>query len=554
MARKGANAAAVEQEVKVEVPPDFISQHPQYIEYVDKLAPWQNLISSVITPALKKILTCKTSTLFVLSGNQGGKTHDIAYSYVLRVIDKHPVAEKNRLAKNIRCLSSSLPDSSDPNEQDNTQYLELKKLIPYEMILKDITSRSSTMIVASPTHGKSYFEFMSTKQELQDTGKVQRCSLWADEEPPRPYWDESRMRLLARGGDTNLSLTPVSGITWTYDEIYNRARYFWRTKIIQEVTGLPEYEKNETGDKNITIIHMATDDNPTLSLATIEMIFADIDDPDMLKLRRYGIFAQVSGKVHKAYNPRIHYISFDKYFPRGIPYEWSHARGIDYHESRIPWSVGWLSISPDDEWFLWKEYHPAIDGAHAMTTPEIAKHIVRQSGDLYFVVNLIDPLANKKQANTGFSVTEDLNRIFDELRRDEGMGTSAYWEGWDTKDTKGRDEIRKRFKNAAMVGKPFCNVQRKNGIVTKLPTLWICDTAPEFNKSVQRWSYGEWATTQTKSMNDPKTTPMQKWSHDCMNLECLAKDHRILYASKYRRLPNVNRNSYSQTGRFICSR
>jgi hypothetical protein len=524
--------------------PEILQPTPG-IEYVDKLAKFQKLFNFAVTPHLRKITSLPHNILFALCGNQGGKTANFGYEYVLRVLGLHPIPEKNRLAKNIRCLSSSLPASADENEQDNTQYLELKKLIPYEMILKDITSRSSTMVVSSPTHGKSYFEFMSTKQELQDTGKVQRCSLWCDEEPPRPYWDESRMRLLARGGDTRLSLTPVNGLSWTYDDLYKRASYIWRSKAIRLATGEPKEEFFDTGDKNIAVVHMATDDNPTLSPEMIEMIFQDIDDPDVLKLRRYGIFAQVSGKVHKAYDPRIHYISFNRYFPSGIPYEWKHSRGIDYHESRLPWSVGWMSASPDDEWFLWQEFHPAIDGPHSMTTPEIAKSIVRRSADMYYLLNLIDPLANKKQANTGFSVTEDMNRIFEELRRDEGIGTPTYWEGWDTKDTKGRDEIRRRFKNAAMVGKPFSNVTREHGITKKLPTLWICDTCPEFNKSIQRWSYEEWATSQSKAVNDAKSTPQAKWSHDNMVLECLAKDHRLKYFERY--VPHETR--YSQTGR-----
>ena len=503
------------------------------IQYVDKLSvAFEALLKFQKTPLFGKMRSLDHSILFILAGNQGGKTSTVACDYVTRILGAHRIPEKNRLAKNIRCLSSSLPESTDPNEQDNTQYLELKKLLPYEMILKDITARSKTLTVSSPTHGKSYIEFISTKQELQDTGKVQRCSLWADEEPSKPYWEESRMRLHARGGDTRLSLTPVNGLSWTYDDIYCRASYIWRTKTIADHFNEPIEEFYENRSKNIAVLRAATDDNPTLTKESIDMIFEDIDDPDVCALRRYGVFKQVTGKVHKAYNPNIHYINYAKYFPYGVPGEWTHSRGIDYHESRIPWSVGWLSASPDDEWFLWKEFHPAIDGPRAYTTEEIARHIIRGSGDYYYDVNLIDPLANKKQANTGFSVTEDLNRIFDSIRQDEGLGTPTYWEGWDTKDTKGRGEIRRRLKNAATVGVPFNNTIKKHGKVEKLPTLWICDTCPEFNKSINRWSYDEWATVQSRSVNDPKSAPKQRFSHDCMVLECLAKDQRLQYTPR----------------------
>jgi len=214
-----------------------------------------------------------------------------------------------------------------------------------------------------------------------------------------------------------------------------------------------------------------------------------------------------------------------------IPYQWVHCIGIDYHESRIPWSIGWMSCSPDDEWFLWQEAHPAIDGSNAYNTYEIAKLILRKSDDYIYSVCLIDPLANKKQPNTGTSATEDLNRYIHEIRRDTGIGTDMYFEGWDTKGTHGRDEISKRFKNAVRCGRPFNNLVRENNKFRRLPTLWISHDCPRFHKSILNWCYGEYVTASVKAVNDPKPDPQQKNSHDNMVLEALAKDPRILNAS-----------------------
>ena len=517
----------------------------------NKLPLFENFVKFVYTPHLDKILSLPQNILFVLCGNQGGKTANIAYEYFLRIIGKHPIADKNRLSKNIRCLSSSKPDSSDADEQTNAQYLELKKLIPYEMILKDITSRSNTMVVSSPVHGKSYIEFVSTNQELQELGKIQRCSVWSDEEPGKPYWEESRMRLHARSGDMRLSLTPVNGLSWTYDDLFLRAGYVWRSNKVAEALNLPQEEIYNDRSKNIAVINMATDDNPTLTEESINLIMEDIDDPDIYLLRRYGVFKQITGRVHKGYNPRVHYIPFDKHFPDGIPYGWFHSRGIDYHDSRTPWSIGWLSASPDDEWFLWQEMHPSIDGPRAMNTYEIAMAMARRSGDYYYGMNLIDPLANRKQSNTLFSVTDELNHHFDAIREDHGIGTPCYWQGWDTKDTKGQDEVRKRLKNASKVIKPFNNTYREHGVTRHLPTLWICNTCPTFNKSIQRWSYDEYKTAQTRAINDPKPTAQQRFSHDNMVIECLAKDARLLFANNTIKSHTVNkkRRHRSATGR-----
>lgn len=504
------------------------------------------------TPHFSRMVTLTNPIIAMFTGNQAGKTNSAAAQYFLRIMGLHPVQIKNKYCKHIRCLSSSLPTSTDENESTNTQYLELKKLLPPEAILKDVTIRSPNMIVRSPTHGKVYLEFMSWKQDLQDVASVQRDSLWEDEEPPKAYREESRRRLMHTNGkgDEIITLTPKNGLTYLYDDIWNKKSYLWRSDRIVEALNLPKEERDPQGDKAIACIQIATDDNPTMTKEGVEANFAS-EDPGMIMTSRYGVFKQVQGQIHKVYNRDVHYIPFEKYFPDGIPYNWCHARGIDYHESRTPWSIGWLSASPDDEWFLWKEFHPAIDGPYSMATEEIARGIVRRSNDFYYLVNLIDPLANKKQANTLTSVTDDLNRMFYEMKNEEGLGTECYWQGWDTKDTKGRDQIRLRLKNATKVKRPFNNTLRENGVTKRVPTLWICDTCPKFDTSIRKWSYNEWQTVQTQAVNDPQSKPRQRYSHDNMVLECLAKDARLLPYIKPEFVPHRN---VSTTGRGYGTR
>jgi len=129
-----------------------------------------------------------------------------------------------------------------------------------------------------------------------------------------------------------------------------------------------------------------------------------------------------------------------------------------------------------------------------------------------------------------FSTVDDLNRYFMMLRENENMGTPCFWESWDTKGGAGRNEISKRFKNACMVGKPFNNRTKERGVSVTIPTAWIMDTCPNFNKSILNWRFGEYVTSQTKAVNDPKGTPQQKWSHDNMVLEAWGKDARIVGA------------------------
>jgi len=523
-------------------------------EHIAKaLSSWENYIAFKSTEVVEVLKRLPHQTIAVFSGNRGGKTSSVAHSYVQRLLGIHPIKDKNRLMRKVRCMSSTLPESSSPDEQDNAQYIELKKLLPYELIEKDVSTRSQNLVVKRPvglSSPKTVFEFRSSKQETQDLGKIDLSSLWHDEETPKDKREECRMRLMAEGGDEFFTLTMINPFSYVFDEVWERASFIYRTKLISEMFGLQQVEHKKTG-RNAACILMATDDNPILTKEDIDLIFEGVEDPDVLALRRYSVFKQVSGRIHKSYNPSICYINYDKYFRDGVPMQWTHARGIDYHESRIPWSVGWLSASPNDEWFLWKEFHPAIDGAKSYNTYDIAKAIARKSGDYYFTVNLIDPLANKKQPNTLFSATDDLNRYMDEIRKSEGMGTPTFWQGWDTKGTTGRDEVAKRFKNAVKCGKPFNNFVKERGLLKHIPTLWICDTCPEFHKSIMNWSFGEWMSAATKAVNAPKATAQQKHSHDNMVLEGLAKDQRLLFASHFmtHRIPQGQYKKVSVTGR-----
>ena len=267
------------------------------------------------TEQMKAMLKMDCNILGAFAGNQSGKSFTMSYMYFLRVLGLHPIKRLNKLAKKIRCMSPSLPVPGGNEEQVNTQYLELKKMIPPEMIVKDITARSTNLIVRRPVGigGNTVFEFRSSNQEMQSLGRIQLSSVFYDEEPPQGVREESKMRLLAEGGDECFALTPTNALSFTYDEVWQRAEYIYRTSTIQKKFNLPEHDYPNKNTK-IMCVQMATDDNPTLDPDTIDFIFEDITDPDELALRRYGVFRQISGRVHKTYSPETCYIDLRIYF------------------------------------------------------------------------------------------------------------------------------------------------------------------------------------------------------------------------------------------------
>ena len=265
------------------------------------------------TEQLKALMHMDYNIVGVFSGNQAGKTWGAAYLYFLRILGIHPVKRLNNLANKIRCLSPSLPQPGGNEDQENTQYMEFKKMLPPELIEKDITARSMSMIIRRPDGSKSVLMFNSTGQDMQRLGRIQLSSVWHDEESPKAIREESKMRLLAEGGDEVFSLTPTNALSYTYNDVWQRAEYIYRTPTIQKKFGLPEHEYPNK-NTNVGCVQMATDDNPTLDPETINFLFEDITDPDELALRRYGIFKQISGRIHKTYDPSIAYIDLEKVF------------------------------------------------------------------------------------------------------------------------------------------------------------------------------------------------------------------------------------------------
>lgn len=508
------------------------------------------------------LINCPCKIIALFTGNQFGKNETCIMDYYLRVWGKHPQKHKNILpddkVRTIRFASENLPGEAEGEEVKNTQYPVLKRRFNPTWIIKDITARKTVVQVQPQTlrilqNGEKCltkpvnFEFVSYGQTAQSQAGVQRKSVYIDESAPKNFFDEQIPRLLAADGDLILSYTPVPGnMGWEFDELYERARMIYRTahvrNRIKERTGeiVPEIEITNSKD-DIAVIMAATDDNPVYAkLAeekskrvgkniTVENYITEmlglISDEDVIDARRYGLFRQLSGKIFKPFDERIHKISYEKYFPGGVPYEWKHFRGIDWHESNN-WACGWVAVSPQDEIFVYNEFNPSPE---KMITLEIARVIINRSKDYKYDLNLIDPLASKIQPNTGLSSLEDLNRIFSAFKR-EGIGTGGWWQSWDTKSQKGRDEIRKRLQNAVMCGVPFNNEVKKDGITKRLPTIWICDTCPITVASLKNWKREEWADRASLVTKDEKEKPQQRWSHFCTMLEGLMKRPEVFQA------------------------
>jgi hypothetical protein len=527
---------------------------------------WGGFFRILNTPVFTEFIHRPEKTIAFFTGNQFGKNVTIMKHYILRWMGEHPIESKNlrphTKIRTYRFCTETLPNDPDASQANrNTVYPVLKAMIPHRLIKKDITTRSPIMTIADPIQGGPdfYVEFVSYGQELQSQAGVQRCSVYIDENCPYSFFEEQQPRLLASDGDIVIGMTPALGqVTWQYEHLYENARTIYRTPLVRARykkrfdEDLPEIQ-HKSLDSDICVLMAATDDNPfydflvyeknkeeeNLILSGKHPLYKSLDefkvitkdeyitsklkilDDESEDVRRYGIFRQVSGRIFKDFDQNIHAsLQIGKLFEdKGIPHIWVHARGIDYHE-HVDWHVGFMALSPQDEAFIYDE---VVMSPERNVTSQIAQVIASKSKDYKYLLSKIDPLAMKTQSNTGLSTVDDLNRMFAEFKKD-GIGTGGWWTSWDTKSTRGREEIRKRLKNSRLCGVPFNNRQVVMGREIHLPTLWIlpnCRIAIEYFKN---WRLEEWTDRTKLETKEMKETPMQRYSHLPMVIEALMKE------------------------------
>jgi hypothetical protein len=474
----------------------------------------------------RKYETSEAPIRAVFKGNQGGGTAIHAHDVVHRLLGIHPVKKRNVLNKPIRMVSKVVPES-DADEQ-NQQYVEMKRFLkPMGIIRKDITARSKMMTIKNQSGaGKDFqVEFMASTQELDAFMSVQRSAYYQDEEIDRIKFDESMIRLLREGGDCSISVTPAKGLDWMYDSIWRRAKKIYRSKWLNEHYGLPEVEESSI-DSGIECFCWATDDNPVMTQEHIKRIFDGIDDPDELAMRRGGIFRQVSGRIYKVFDEKIHVQPYDKVFDPALFRTFWHYRIIDFHPQK-PWYITFLAVSPEQEWFIWNEMVAKHD---VITTFDLRERIKSESllgeDEMFNRATLIDPLSTVKQGNTGYSTFDDLAQGEDGIRR----LTPA-----DTKNMEGEEIIKIRLKNSLICGVPGNNLNRQSNADSKygayLPTLWFLDNCKTHVEHFKSWRYVDYKMEHVKATRVVKRKS-EKFSDMCRNVEFLACLNPIFYTPR----------------------
>jgi phage terminase large subunit-like protein len=181
---------------------------------------------------------------------------------------------------------------------------------------------------------------MSSDQKLDKFAGTSRHWIHFDEEPPKAIWQECLARLVDTNGDYWITMTPIEGMTYIYDEMYE-----------------PNVDKP---DGKVLVIEVNTMQNPYLTEEGIQGLVDSID-ADEAQTRIGGAFIQQGGRIYKNFDPVTgsrHVLSESirdpaTFFPRD---RWMWILALD-HGLNNPTAALWIAVNDDgfcvvfDEWY-----------------------------------------------------------------------------------------------------------------------------------------------------------------------------------------------------------
>jgi phage terminase large subunit-like protein len=224
---------------------------------------------------------------------------------------------------------------------------------------------------------KSFLEFRSYDQDLEKFAGTSRHCTWYDEEPPQHIFNESQARLVDTNGYSWLTMTPVEGMSWVYEDLYLKG--------------------TEGDDPDIDVIEIEMTENPHISKEASERYLKTLK-PEERKARQRGEFVAVGGRVFPMFNPSDHVISST--LP---PKHWEWYMSLD-HGFNNPTAVLWHAVSPKNTIVTFAEHYKSemTVGEHAEVIKAMNAAFGKQPD-----YDVGDPAINQRQGVTGTSIKQE---------------------------------------------------------------------------------------------------------------------------------------------------
>lgn len=330
---------------------------------------------------------CDKVGRYLAGGNRGGKTDAMVAEMVFWATDTHPYLKRppewGTGSLQLRCFVVDV-------EKGVKQILipKLKRYIPTSFLIEgDFDKSWNAQSMMLTFENGTTIDFLTYGMGLEKMGGVPRHIIFFDEEPPQSVFGESQMRLLDFRGRWVIAATPVQGMGWTYDLL-------WEPGV-----GRP--------DDPITpgCFTLSAEKNPFLKATTDDFDMYSVGmDSEERSMRFEGQFVARSGLVFPDYHPDTHGVDLNSYFPYGrIPRDWRIYSSVD-HGLHNPTAWLWHAVSPQGDVVTFMEHYKS-----EMLIEEHAEVVKQLEGTLGRAVDYRtgDPAMKQRTAITGTNILQE---------------------------------------------------------------------------------------------------------------------------------------------------
>lgn len=392
-------------------------------------------------------------------GNRSGKTVGGACEGVWRATGRHPFQRVKPAPTTGRVVAVDFL-----NGVDKIVKAEIARWLPPSELRNGSweDSYDKEHRVLTLNNG-STIEFMSYEQPTDKFAGTSRDWFWMDEEGPRAIYVENTLRIADCGGVGWLTLTPLEGMTWVYDDIFEASK--------------------TAGHIETFVVDM--DDNPHLNAGEMEVILSGLSE-DERKARKAGEFVQIGGVIYSMLSPRN---VLEPFIPSA---DWLHVAAMDSGIAN-PTAWLWAAIDKYGRIVVYDEYYKSgqVASYHAHRVHEQNK-LHERIPDYY----VGDPSIRNKDPITGTSILlEYMNNGIPII-----LGNNDVLAG-----------INRVATLLTGVGTPPANI----------PLLYITENCEMTLKEHRRYRWAKWATRKAEEERDKKQEPVKKNDHTCDALRYL---------------------------------
>lgn len=320
---------------------------------------------------------------YVSGGNRAGKTTSVVVEAIWWATDSHPFRDRPE-AWGHGAIQQRFVAVDIAKGVEQILLPAFKRWVPREYLINGSWGESWDKGSMTLTFSNgSTIDFLTYNMDLERHGGVPRHIIYFDEEPPRPVFNEGLMRLMDYDGWWVISATPVKGMTWTYDLLWE-----------------PALEAKEAGEPFPVSIHQLDPANNPYLQAEDKSRFYIAMDKEEQEMRSTGKFVARSGLVFPEFSPHTHVVPAMTDPP---PKHWTWYASVD-HGLNNPTAWLWHAVAPDGTIITFDEHY-----ASNMTVEEHAS-VVSQKNAMHGKLPeryVGDPAMKQRNGVTGTSILQE---------------------------------------------------------------------------------------------------------------------------------------------------